>query len=250
MRGNSKIAVIIPVLNEEQAIGKVVSAIPDWIDSLIVVDNGSTDRTVEVARSSGARVLFEPRRGYGSACLAGIGSLKDSDIIVFLDGDFSDKPDEMDRLVDPIIKGRADMVIGSRMLGAREPGALTPQARFGNWLSCLLMRLFWGVNYTDLGPFRSITDPALKFLGMSDTNFGWTVEMQVKAAIHGVRSIEVPVSYRKRIGRSKISGTITGVILAGAKILYTIFKSALQSHLLQRSRKTLPTRDFHHNSER
>lgn len=228
MREDVKVAVIIPAFNEERAIAKVIPAVPEWVDDLIVVDNGSTDGTAERARSSGARVLFEPRRGYGSACLTGIASLEDPDIVVFLDGDFSDYPDEMHRLVDPIVQGRADMVIGSRVLGRHERGALTPQARFGNWLACLLMRMFWGVQYTDLGPFRAIAHRSLRALDMRDPSYGWTVEMQIKAAIRGLRSLEVPVSYRKRIGKSKVSGTLKGVISAGIKILYTIFKSALR----------------------
>ncbi len=229
MRNNTRISVIIPALNEERAIAKVLSAVPGWVDEVIVVDNGSTDRTVEIARGSGARVLLETRRGYGAACLTGIASLDETDIVVFLDGDFSDYPNEMDRLVDPIISEQADMVIGSRVLGNRERGALTPQARFGNWLSCLLMRLLWGATYTDLGPFRAIAFPALKTLDMHDTNYGWTVEMQIKAVRKGLRFIEVPVSYRKRIGKSKVSGTVKGVILAGTKILFTIFMAALDS---------------------
>lgn len=227
MRRDAKVAVIIPAFNEEESITKVISAVPDWVNDVIVVDNGSKDRTADVARSGGARVVLEPRRGYGSACLAGIANLEETDIVVFLDGDFSDYPEEMERLVDPIIKGQADMVIGSRVIGKREVGSLTPQARFGNLLSCFLMRIFWGVQYTDLGPFRAISFPALKDLRMQDSDYGWTVEMQIKSAIRGLRSIEVPVNYRKRIGQSKISGTVKGVILAGTKILYTIFKSAL-----------------------
>jgi glycosyltransferase involved in cell wall biosynthesis len=224
MREGGKTAVIIPALNEEEGIKKVIAAIPGWVDEVLVVDNGSTDRTSEVARSLGAQVLFEPRRGYGSACLAGIGTLKDVDVVVFLDGDFSDYPEEMDRLVDPILRGEADMVIGSRVLGRREKGALTLQARFGNWLACLLMRALWKFPYTDLGPFRAISFQGLRRLDMADRDYGWTVEMQVKGAIHGLRSREVPVSYRRRIGRSKVSGTLKGVVFAGAKILYTIFK--------------------------
>jgi glycosyltransferase involved in cell wall biosynthesis len=228
MRRGANIAVIIPAFNEEEAISKVISAIPEWVDDIVVVDNGSSDATTEVARKSGARVVFEPKRGYGSACLAGIESVKAPDILVFLDGDFSDYPEEMDRLVDPIIAGQAEMVIGSRVRGSREKGALTPQARFGNWLSCLLIRLFWGVEYSDLGPFRTIAYPALNSLGMRDPNYGWTVEMQIRAATKGIQSIEVPVSYRKRIGKSKVSGTVRGVIFAGTKILFTIFKSVIE----------------------
>jgi glycosyltransferase involved in cell wall biosynthesis len=227
MRGCAKVSVIIPAFNEEKAIGNVISAIPGWVDETIVVDNGSTDGTAAIAASSGARVISETRRGYGSACLSGIASLEETDIIVFLDGDFSDYPEEMDRLVDPIVSGQADMVIGSRVLGTSESGALTVQARFGNWLSCLLIRVLWELEYTDLGPFRAIRYPALKRLDMRDPNYGWTVEMQIKAARVRLRSIEVPVSYRKRIGKSKISGTLKGTVLAGTKILYIIFRSAL-----------------------
>jgi len=237
MRGNAKVSVIIPAFNEEKAISEVIAAIPDWVDEILVVDNGSTDKTAKKARAMGARVVSEPRRGYGSACLKGIDALENPDIVVFLDGDFSDYPDEMNRLVDPIIDGQAEMVIGSRVLGRHEKGALTPQARFGNRLSCFLIRLFWGVRYTDLGPFRAIAYPALKRLGMRDPDYGWTVEMQIKAAMKDLRSIEVPVNYRKRIGESKISGTLKGVVLAGTKILYTIFRSALDLHLSKKSRQ-------------
>ena len=228
MRAETTVAVIIPALNEEKAIGKVVAGIPSWVDDVIVVDNGSHDQTITVAEASGARVFLEPHRGYGSACLTGIRALTETDIVVFLDGDFSDYPQEMDRLVDPIIAGQADMVIGSRVKGTREPGALTPQARFGNWLACLLMSVFWNVEFTDLGPFRAIAYPALMALEMRDPDYGWTVEMQIKVVKRGLRSIEVPVSYRKRIGASKVSGTLKGVLFAGAKILYTIFRSALR----------------------
>jgi len=228
MRANAKVAVLIPAFDEEKSIARVVAAIPEWVDDIIVVDNGSTDRTAEIARSCGARVVSEPRRGYGRACLAGIRLLENPDIVIFLDGDFSDYPDEMDRLVDPIIKHQLDLVIGSRILGKLERGALKPLARFGNWLACLFIRLFWRVRYTDLGPFRAVSYQALKSLYMQDTNYGWTVEMQVKAAQQGLRSAEVPVSYRARIGRSKVSGTLKGVVFAGAKILYTIFSCAIE----------------------
>lgn len=227
MRFGAKIAVIIPALNEERSITQVISAIPAWVDDIIVADNGSTDRTAEAARALGARVINEPHRGYGSACLAGIAAVGDSDVIVFMDGDFSDHPEEMHLLVDPIVRGEADLVAGSRVLGDRERGALTPQARFGNWLACGLIRLFWRASYTDLGPFRAIRATTLKHLQMRDPDYGWMVEMQIKATHEGVRVKEVPVSYRRRIGRSKISGTIRGVIGAGTKILLTIFKFAL-----------------------
>ena len=228
MREGRNIAVIIPALNEEHAIGKVLDSIPDWADDIVVADNGSTDKAAAVATGHGARVIDARPRGYGSACLAAMAALDNPDIVVFLDADFSDHPEEMPTLVDPILAGEAEMVIGSRVRGDNAPGALTPQARFGNQLACFLMRLFWGVRYTDLGPFRAIRYDTLMALGMRDPNYGWTVEMQIKAARHGVRATEVPVRYRKRIGRSKVSGTLRGVIGAGTKILSTIFLSALQ----------------------
>jgi glycosyltransferase involved in cell wall biosynthesis len=228
MRDNVRINVIIPALDEEQSIGQVLDAIPDWVDEAIVVDNGSTDRTAAMAAEHGARVLSEPRRGYGVACLTAIAALDPrTDVVVFLDGDFSDHPEEMDRLVDPIIAGEVDLVIGSRVLGQREPGALSPQARFGNWLSCTLMRVIWRHRYTDLGPFRAIGHPALLRLKMQDMDYGWTVEMQLKALRQGLRVLDVPVSYRRRlVGQSKVSGTLRGVVGAGTKILWTIFTHA------------------------
>ena len=226
VREGSKVAVIIPALNEEMAIRGVVAAIPAWVDDIIVVDNGSSDDTAAIAREAGARVIWEPQRGYGAACLVGIAALTDSDIVVFMDGDGSDVPPEMTLLVDPLIQGQADLVIGSRVLGAREPGALTPQARFGNWLACRLMQLFWGQRYTDLGPFRAIRHRSLLALNMQDRDYGWTVEMQVKAVRRGLRVIEAPVSYRRRLGTSTISGTWRGVMGAGVKILYIIFREA------------------------
>ena len=229
MRNDYHISVIIPAINEEATIGRVIDDIPGWVDETLVVDNGSTDRTVEIAESQGARVIHQPERGYGAACLAGIDSLqKNCDIVVFLDGDYSDFPDEMNLLVDPIIENRAEMVIGSRIANAL-PGALTPQVIFGNWLSCRLMKIFWGVNYTDLGPFRAIRRAALEKLNMRDRNYGWTVEMQIKAAQRNIRELEIPVQYRKRGGgKSKVSGNIRGVIGAGIKILAVIFRSAIE----------------------
>ena len=223
MRDGAVIAVVIPVLNEEQAIGKVLAAVPRWVDDVVVVDNGSTDGTARVVRTCGARLVAEPVRGYGAACQAGIRALRASDVVVFIDGDFSDRPEEMERLVDPIVGGRADLVIGSRVSGRSEAGALSEQQRFGNWLACRLMRWFWDARYTDLGPFRAIGRAALERLGMSDRGFGWTVEMQIKGLRSGLRVQEVPVSYRRRIGVSKISGTFRGAVQAGFKIVFVIF---------------------------
>lgn len=220
------IAVVIPALDEEQAIGKVLRDIPEGASQVVVVDNGSRDRTAEVARGLGAEVVAEPRRGYGQACLTGIAQLDRPDIVVFLDGDYSDYPEEMSALVAPLLTGEVDMVIGSRTLGQREKGALLPQARFGNWLSTLLIRLLFGVSFTDLGPFRALRFDALQRLAMQDRDFGWTVEMQVKAARLGLRAVEVPVRYRRRIGTSKITGTLSGTLRAGHKILWTIFRYA------------------------
>ena len=223
-----KISVIIPAFNEERSIGKVITDIPkELVHEIIVVDNACTDRTVEVAESAGARVVREERRGYGYACLAGIAALNAPDIVVFLDGDYSDYPAEMSMLVQPVLSGEAEMVIGSRIRGTREKGALLPQARFGNALATFLIRWLFGVHYTDLGPFRAIRYDRLREMNMQDKTFGWTVEMQVKAAKMGIRVCEVPVSYRKRIGQSKITGTVQGTIKAGYKILATIFRYGL-----------------------
>ena len=223
---DSRIAVVIPALNEEASIGKVLADLPDGVHEVVVVDNGSTDRTADVARAAGAHVIVESRRGYGAACLTGISTLSDPDIVVFLDADYSDHPDELSRVVAAILANEADMVIGSRVLGEAEPGSLSPVARFGNALSCALIRVIWGVRYTDLGPFRAIRFDALTRLRMDDRDYGWTVQMQARAARLRMRGVEVPVSYRRRIGRSKISGTVRGVIGAGTKILYTIAKEA------------------------
>ena len=220
-----RIAVIIPAFNEAESIGSVLSDIPsDLINEIVVVDNASTDGTGDIARSLGATVLHEPRPGYGSACLRGVAYVlsRPFDIIVFLDADYSDHPEEMPLLIAPIVEQGYDLVIGSRSLGVREAGAMPPHARFGNWLSTRLIRLFWKTRFTDLGPFRAVTADALRRIGMVDADFGWTVEMQIKAARLGMRTTEVPVSYRKRIGRSKISGTIVGSVKAGYKILWTI----------------------------
>lgn len=219
-----RIGVIIPALNEEHSIALVIENIPSVVDEVVVVDNGSTDHTAEYAEHSGATVLYESRKGYGYACLKGIDHLRQhsTDVIVFLDGDFSDYPEELPELLKPIADERYDLVIGSRTLGVRERGALLPQAILGNWLASILIRLFWGYRFTDLGPFRAIRVSALEQMKMSDPTFGWTVEMQIKAAKLKLRCKEVPVRYRKRIGKSKVSGTVAGTIQASAKILFTI----------------------------
>ena len=219
---------IIPVLNEQDGIISVLGDIPEGlVTEIIVVDNGSTDRTAHLADQAGARVVREERRGYGWACLAGIAAADHPDILVFLDGDHSDHPDEMPRLLEPILSRIAQLVIGSRTLGTAEPRALLPQARFGNALATFLIRLLFGVRFTDLGPFRAITRDALEKIGMRDKTFGWTVEMQVRAARLRIPATEVAVSYRRRIGVSKITGTWSGTLNAGIKILYTIFRYRL-----------------------
>lgn len=220
---------IIPAFNEERSIGKVVREIPAaWVQEVIVVNNNSRDQTATVAASAGATVLDEPVQGYGRACLRGIAYAQNRepkpDIVVFLDADYSDYPEELPRVIDPILTGQADMVIGSRKLGNRQRGSMTPQQVFGNWLATTLLRWIYNVHYTDLGPFRAIRFSSLIALGMQDQNYGWTVEMQVKAAKKGLKTTEVPVSYRVRIGVSKVSGTVKGTVMAGYKILTTIFK--------------------------
>jgi glycosyltransferase involved in cell wall biosynthesis len=213
-------------LNEEASLPLVLKEIPsDLVHEVIVVDNGSIDRTAEVAEANGARVVKECYQGYGAACLKGIGNVDlASDVVVILDGDYSDYPEDLGRLLEPIAQGHADFVIGSRVLGGAEKGALLWNQRFGNWLACSLMRLLYGTRFTDMGPFRAIRRKSLKILKMNDKTFGWNVEMQAKAIINGVRTIEVPVRYRKRVGKSKISGTIIGTFLAGTMIIGTIFK--------------------------
>lgn len=235
-----KTTVVIPALNEAASIGLVVEAIPrEGVSEIIVVDNGSTDETARVAEAAGATVLYEARRGYGWACLRGIAHARRSnpEVLVFLDGDFSDFPEELGTVLEPIAQNRADLVIGSRTLGSREPGALLPQARFGNWIACGLMRLFWGVRFTDLGPFRAIRYPDLVRLDMHDKTYGWTIEMQIKAAQWGLRCTEVPVSYRKRIGVSKVTGTIAGTVKASVKILWMILRYALRPARRSRRRE-------------
>ncbi len=225
-----RIVVVIPALDEERSLPKVLAEIPkSLVSEVVVVDNGSRDRTAEVARQAGATVVSEPRSGYGQACLTGIAYLaaRPPDVVVFIDGDYSDRAGEMVDLVGPIAEGRADFVIGSRVLGQREPGALAPHARWGNWLASALIRLLYGVRFTDLGPFRAIRYPTLVSLDMQDRDYGWTAEMQAKAARAGVRAVEVPVSYHRRIGKSKITGTVRGTVLAGYKIITTILRVRL-----------------------
>ena len=222
----ARVALLIPALNEEASIGHVLSNLPEGVFSqVVVVDNGSTDRTAEVARALGATVVREPRRGYGRACLAGLAALEaNTDTVVFMDADSSDVPEEAARLLEPIVSGSADLVIGSRVLGRAEPGALAPHQRFGNSLATSLVAWLYGFRYTDLGPFRAIRADRLRQLGMRDCDFGWTVEMQVRALRCGLRVVEVPVSYRRRIGTSKISGNLRASLAAGWKIIATILR--------------------------
>ena len=221
--------VIIPAYNEEASIAKVISEIPKGLTRhIIVCNNGSTDKTREMAERANAIVVDEPKSGYGRACLAGMAHIAgfsvSPDIVVFLDGDYSDYPEHMTELVESIVRHDYDMVIGSRVLGDLQRGSMTQVQVFGNWLATNLIRMIYGYNFTDLGPFRALKYDSLIALEMNDKDFGWTVEMQVKAAKAGMSCTEVPVNYRKRIGKSKVSGTIKGTILAGHKILWTIFK--------------------------
>jgi glycosyltransferase involved in cell wall biosynthesis len=222
------IKVIIPAYNEADSIAKVIQDIPKIVSEVIVVNNNSTDDTVINAKNAGATVLTENRKGYGFACLKGIDYIKNQsiqpDIIVFLDGDYSDYPEELTKVISPIIEDDIDLVIGSRVKYLREPHSMTPQQVFGNWLATSLMKLFFNAKFSDLGPFRAIKFKKLLNLQMVDTTYGWTVEMQLKALRHKLTYTEVPVSYKKRIGVSKVSGTIKGTIFAGAKILGWIFK--------------------------
>lgn len=222
------IDVIIPAYNEEKSIPKVIAEIPPLVRNIVVANNNSTDSTGKVAEAAGAKVVFEPQKGYGKACLTAMDWIKKQkiqpDIVVFLDGDYSDYPEEMLDLIQPILNDKADMVIGSRALGERESGSMTFPQVFGNWLATTMMKYIQGARFSDLGPFRAIVWSKLLELNMVDENFGWTIEMQIKAHKAGLKYKEVPVNYRKRIGVSKVSGTVKGVFGAGYKIIYTIFK--------------------------
>lgn len=217
----NKIAVIIPVLNEAYSIGRVLNALPNKIGDVIVVDNGSIDGTPSVAKKNGAIVLHEFQKGYGNACLKGMSYLSKNppEIVVFLDGDYSDFPEELDKIVAPIQEENVEFSLGARVKSLREIGSLTPQQIFGNSLACFLMRLLYKSRFTDLGPFRAIRWSTLQGLKMQDKTYGWTVEMQLKILRRKIPYVEVPVNYRKRIGTSKVSGNFKGTIMAGYKIL-------------------------------
>ncbi|MEP0710805.1 glycosyltransferase family 2 protein [Algoriphagus sp.] len=222
------IDVIIPAYNEEKSIPKVIADVPAIVRNIVVANNNSTDSTGKIAEAAGAKVVFEPQKGYGKACLTAMDWIKkldiQPDIVVFLDGDYSDYPEDLLDLIQPLLDQKADMVIGSRALGERESGSMTFPQVFGNWLATTMMKYMQGAKFSDLGPFRAIVWSKLLDLAMVDQNFGWTIEMQIKAHKAGLRYTEVPVNYRKRIGVSKVSGTVKGVFGAGYKIIYTIFK--------------------------
>lgn len=228
----ASIKVIIPAFNEADSIGKVIAEIPEIVSEVIVVSNNSTDNTRAVALKAGATVLSEERKGYGYACLKGLEYVakqsKPPDIIVFIDGDYSDYPGELTQLVEPILSEDIDFVVGARAVELREPGAMTPQQVFGNWLATFLMRVLYGARFTDLGPFRAIKYDKLLQLAMEDKTYGWTVEMQLKALKKKLTYTEIPVHYKKRIGISKVSGTVKGTIFAGVKILAWIFKYSVK----------------------
>lgn len=227
-----KITVIIPAYNEADSITNVINDIPEIVNEIIVVNNNSTDKTEENAIKAGATVLTEKKRGYGNACLKGLEYIANQpekpNIIVFLDGDYSDYPEELTKIVAPIIEKNIDFVIGARVKSLRETGSMTMPQIFGNWLATFLMKLFFGATFTDLGPFRAIKYDKLLALHMIDKTYGWTIEMQLKALKQKLTYTEVPVNYRNRIGISKVSGTIKGSIFAGAKILSWIFKYSIK----------------------
>jgi glycosyltransferase involved in cell wall biosynthesis len=231
-----RVSVIIPTRNEAEAIGRVIADIPaDLVTEVIVVDNNSADGTPEIAARAGARVITESRRGYGQACLSGIANVSAADVVVFLDGDYSDRPAELALLLAPIVEGRADIVIGSRLAGVSIPGALPWHARFGNWLAASLITKLYGIKITDLGPFRAARAEVLRALELDETTYGWAVELILKGATQGFRVVEVPVSYHPRIGKSKISGTFRGTVGATWFIL-----SRIASHYFRRRKKILP----------
>ncbi|TYC12100.1 glycosyltransferase family 2 protein [Bizionia gelidisalsuginis] len=227
----TNIKVIIPAFNEQDSIAHVINDIPKTVSEVIVVNNNSTDQTAFNAEQAGATVLTETNKGYGYACLKGMDYIakqeQQPDIIVFMDGDYSDYPEELTKLVAPIINDNIDFVVGARVKTLREPNAMTPQQVFGNWLATSLMSLFFGATFTDLGPFRAIKYTKLLALNMEDKTYGWTVEMQLKVLKQKLSYIEIPVRYKERIGTSKVSGTLKGTILAGYKILGWIFKYSL-----------------------
>ena len=234
MKNNPVVDVVIPTLDEQESLPLVLRDLPA-VRTVYVVNNGSTDASAQVAAEGGAVVVDEPRRGYGQACLRGLAEIENQiaagvsapDVVVFIDADYSDHPEQLTELVEPIAQNRFDFVLGSRLLGQREAGAMPPQSLFGNKLACFLMKTFFGGDYTDLGPFRAIRYSSLRSLQMCDTNFGWTIEMQIKAAQVKLRTTEIPAKYRRRIGVSKISGTISGSFKAGTKILLTIARYGL-----------------------
>lgn len=234
--GGKRIGVVIPTRNEAGAIPAVLAAMPDFVDAVVIGDYRSTDGTPEIARRAGAIVVDVAGPGYGRACLEAIAALPPVDILVFVDGDAADDLSAMRQLLTPIVAGEAVFTLGSRVLGKREKGALTPQQVFGNWLACTLIRQIWRKTFTDLGPFRAITREAFDELAMADMNFGWTVEMQIKAARRDMPTREFPVDYRRRIGVSKVSGTVSGTIRCGIKILWVIAREAMDSRGLVRSR--------------
>ncbi len=229
-----KIAVVIPTRNEAGALPTVLANMPDFVDAVAIGDYRSSDGTPEIGRRAGAIVVDVSGPGYGRACLEAIHALPPVDILVFVDGDAADDLSAMARLVEPILKGEAVFTLGSRVLGQRERGALTPQQVFGNWLACTLIRLIWRKTFTDLGPFRAMSRQAFDSLAMADLNYGWTVEMQIKAVRQRLEFREIPVDYRRRIGVSKVSGTLNGTLRAGIKILWVIGREAMASTGFQR----------------
>lgn len=226
------IKVIIPAYNEEKAIANVINEIPEIVDEIIVISNNSTDNTIEAAKNAGATVLSENKMGYGYACLNGLDYISNQeikpDIVVFLDGDYSDHPEELNKLIAPILNQNIDFVIGARASNLREKNSMMPQQIFGNWLATSLMKLFFKANFTDLGPFRAIKYEKLLALQMQDKTYGWTVEMQLKILKHKFTYVEIPVRYKNRIGISKVSGTVKGSLMAGVKIIGWIFKYAFK----------------------